>query len=227
LAQIAGFQQGLLLLALAAGGLGLCLLGCILYRPALAAIGFVGGGILGGLLVGGRMPLAAGSDYVVGFLLIGGLLGLAGWFIPRVAFSLFLASAIALLVVGLAGRPESAGWWVLGILVGLAAGGLGVLHVRRSFVAATALGGAFLGAWAIGSLLSGSPLSIYGGHRWLLLLLLGLSLPVAALGAICQLKLARVVSVSSLPPRPPRPARHAAGHAGVDMALLGRTQGKQ
>lgn len=183
----------------------LCFLGYVLFRINLVVAGVLLGGFLGYLVLCTWRPQAPGRDYLVLCTALAGLLGLGGWFLYRLAFALYVASAVVVAGAFLVGRFQSVGGWILAAVVGVPLGFLAFVYVRQIVIFATGLSGG-LGAVlnALVMVVGGSDNvgALFGGPRrpvGLLLALAAVGIGLAAAGMYVQSRLAGIFRQTFMP----------------------------
>ena len=192
------------LLVLVAGGLATCLLGYPLFRVVLAAFGLVAGiaaGIDVAHLARGASP--AGLDFAVACVVLGAVGMLLAWFACRVAFSMavgWLVASQAAALVNVITGSNGALVWIIGLLLGLAAGTLAYGYLRSAVIITSSIVGAVITVYAVTLLLfgerSGEDLinSTFGqGRPWVAWLLVFVAVGLAAGGMWLQTQLADAV----------------------------------
>ncbi len=132
----------LISIPLLAVAIAYCFFGIKIYRVLLVISGLFGGGIVGGLLLG--LITESGGGAVVGFLLVGALMGALSWYIYKVFlfiqtfFSSFFATFMLMLVL-----TKSPGISVIiGIIVGMVLGVLICIYTKLFDMITTAYRGA-------------------------------------------------------------------------------------
>jgi len=215
-----------LLMMLVVGGLATCLLGYPLFRVLLAGFGLLAG-IAGGMdvahLARGASP--ATLDFAVACIVLGAVGLLLAWFACRVTFSLaagWLVAAQTQALVGvITGSPDGALVWVIGLLLGLAAGVLAYGYLRTAVIAASSIIGAVITVYAITLLLfgvrNGEALlnSTFGqGRSWVAWLLVLIAVGLSAVGMWLQAQLADAVGDRFMPKAPRRRRRGRGGRRG-------------
>lgn len=131
-------------------GVAYCFFGIKIYRVLLVISGFLGGGLVGALLLGILTESNAGA--VIGFILVGALIGALAWYIYKVFlfietfFSSFGTSF--LLILAITKSPTAA--MVIGIIVGMVLGVLICIYTKLFVMITTA----YRGAGTISSILS-------------------------------------------------------------------------
>ena len=127
-----------------------CFFGIKIYRILLVISGFLGGGLVGAVLVGALTDSGAGA--VIGCILVGALMGALSWFLYKVFlfiqtfFSTFSTTFLLMLVI--TKSPTAA--MVIGIIAGMVLGVLICIYTKL-FVMITM---AYRGAGTISSILS-------------------------------------------------------------------------
>ena len=119
-----------------------CFFGIKIYRVLLVISGFFGGGLVGAVLLGAITQSGAGA--VIGFILVGALIGALSWFIYKVFlfiqtfFSSFGATFLLMLII--TQSPTVA--MVIGVIVGMVLGVLICIYTKLFVMITTAYRGA-------------------------------------------------------------------------------------
>lgn len=127
-----------------------CFFGIKIYRVLLVISGFLGGGVVGALLLG--VITESGVGAVIGFILVGALFGVLSWYIYKVFlfiqtfFSSFFATFFLMLLI--TKSPTAA--MIFGVIVGMVLGVLICIYTKLFVMITTA----YRGAGTISSVLS-------------------------------------------------------------------------
>lgn len=118
------------------------------------ALGACLGGWLGGLLNGGA-ALATALMWVLAILLavLGGILAFKLYKVGVFLYCFVCGFSVGALVAILLGAPDK--WWLVSLILGLAAGVVGVLMTKHIVILSTSLSGGFSAGSAIGLLIAG------------------------------------------------------------------------
>lgn len=118
------------------------------------ALGACLGGWLGGLLNGGA-ALATVLMWVLAILLavLGGILAFKLYKVGVFLYCFVCGFSVGALVAMLLGAPDK--WWLVSLILGLAAGVVGVLMTKHIVILSTSLSGGFSAGSAIGLLIAG------------------------------------------------------------------------
>lgn len=205
LQEMLGHADVLVLFAAMVWAAVLCFLGYVLFRVNLVIAGVLLGGIIGYLVLSIHRPQAPGRDYFVLCTALAALLGLGGWFLYRLAFALYVASAVAVAGAFLLGRFESVGGWIVGAVVGIPLGVLAFVYVRQIVIFATGLAGGVGAVFnALAMIVGGleNVGALFRGPRravGLLMALAAVGIGLAAVGMYVQSRLAGIFRQTFMP----------------------------